>query len=89
MSSSLPETIGKFHILQAIGEGGMGRLFLGRDPDLGSLVAIKLLREGFDNAELRERFTREASSGASVAGSLTCGRSTRTAVLESSASHSA
>jgi tetratricopeptide (TPR) repeat protein len=60
MSSSLPETIGKFHILQAIGEGGMGRLFLGRDPDLGSLVAIKLLREGFDNAELRERFTREA-----------------------------
>jgi serine/threonine protein kinase len=60
MSSSLPETIGKFHILQAIGEGGMGRLFLGRDPDLGSLVAIKLLREGFDNPELRERFTREA-----------------------------
>jgi tetratricopeptide (TPR) repeat protein len=60
MSSSLPETIGKFHILQAIGEGGMGRLLLGRDPDLGSLVAIKLLREGFDNPELRERFTREA-----------------------------
>jgi tetratricopeptide (TPR) repeat protein len=60
MPSSLPETIGKFHILQAIGEGGMGRLLLGRDPDLGSLVAIKLLREGFDNPELRERFTREA-----------------------------
>ncbi len=31
-------------------------------PDLGSLVAIKLLREGFDNPELRERFTREARS---------------------------
>src|SRR5262245_41178079 len=60
MTPSLPETIGKFHILQSIGEGGMGRLFLGRDPDLGSLVAIKLLREGFDNPELRERFTREA-----------------------------
>jgi hypothetical protein len=60
MTPSLPETIGKFRILQSIGEGGMGRLYLGRDPDLGSLVVIKLLREGFDNPEMRERFAREA-----------------------------
>jgi len=38
----------------------MGRLYLGRDPEMDRLVAIKLLREGFDTRELRERFSREA-----------------------------
>src|SRR2546421_224849 len=40
----------------------MGSVYLARDPAIDRLVAIKLLREGFDNAELRERFVREARS---------------------------
>src|SRR5438477_8851237 len=66
MSLNLPESIGKFQVLQPIGEGGMGRLYLGRDPDIGRLVAIKLLREGYDNKELRERFSREAKSASAL-----------------------
>ncbi len=40
----------------------MASLFLARDPVIDRLVAIKVLREGFDNDELRERFAREARS---------------------------
>src|SRR5262245_14256513 len=66
--SDLPELIGRFPIIRALGQGGMGRLYLGRDPDpnIGRLVAIKLLKEGFDNKELRERFNREAKSASGL-----------------------
>jgi chemotaxis protein histidine kinase CheA len=40
----------------------MGAVYLAQDPAIGRLVAIKLLREGLDNPELRERFAREARS---------------------------
>ena len=44
-----------------IGHGGMGEIYLARDRDLGRQVAIKLLAERFaEDAELRQRFTREA-----------------------------
>ena len=39
----------------------MASLYLARDPMIDRLVAIKVLREGFDE-ELRERFAREARS---------------------------
>ena len=52
--------IGRYQILDKIGEGGMGSLFLARDPAIDRLVAIKLLRHGLDTEALRERFSREA-----------------------------
>jgi TonB family protein len=52
--------IGRYQILDKIGEGGMGSLFLARDPAIDRLVAIKLLRHGLDTEPLRERFAREA-----------------------------
>jgi len=66
MAGAHPDTIDKFQILQALGEGGMGRLYLGRDPDIGRLVAIKLLREGLDTEEFRQRFVREAQSASAL-----------------------
>ena len=63
MSLSAPDTIGRYHILQTVGRGGMGNLYLARDPKIGNRrVVIKVLREGFDNPELRERFSREADA---------------------------
>ena len=62
MPTTAPELIGRYQVLKAIGEGGMGSLYLARDPAIDRLVAIKLLREGFDTAELRQRFASEARS---------------------------
>jgi serine/threonine protein kinase len=62
MPATIPEIIGRYQILKAIGEGGMGALYLARDPAIDRLLAIKLLREGFDSAELRQRFASEARS---------------------------
>ncbi len=60
MPPSLPEAIGKYTIDRFIESGGMGDVYLARDPALDRAVAIKFLREGFDNQEMRERFEREA-----------------------------
>jgi eukaryotic-like serine/threonine-protein kinase len=58
----MPTVIGRYEIVQRLGQGGMAALYLARDPAIDRLVAIKLLREGFDTQELRERFAREARS---------------------------
>jgi eukaryotic-like serine/threonine-protein kinase len=57
-----PATVGRYHIERLIAHGGMGSLYLARDPAIDRLVAIKLLKEGFDDAAARERFAREARS---------------------------
>src|SRR5262245_10380009 len=59
---NVPQTIGRYAVLKPIASGGMGTIFLGRDERLDRLVAIKLLREGFDDPDLRERFLSEARS---------------------------
>ncbi len=57
--------IGRYMIVDRLGQGGMASLYLARDPAIDRLVAIKVLREGFDD-ELRERFAREARSAGSL-----------------------
>ncbi len=52
--------IGKYQVLERLGQGGMGAVFLARDPVLDRLVAIKVLSGDFDQEVLRERFAREA-----------------------------
>ena len=53
-------------MVQPIAAGGMGEVFLARDEKLDRLVAIKLLRDGFDNDELRGRFEAEARNVAKL-----------------------
>lgn len=53
--------LGRFELLEAIGEGGMGRVFKGRDGVSGEEVAIKVLSHARASDELSvRRFKREA-----------------------------
>lgn len=59
------ETLGRYEIERQLGKGAMGVVYLGRDPKINRIVAIKaipLAEEFEDNdlAEARERFFREA-----------------------------
>jgi len=56
----VPATIGRYEVIRAIGEGGMGRVLLARDPNVGRLVAIKQVRGDFESDDSRKRFWREA-----------------------------
>ncbi len=57
----LGETIGNYRIVRLLGEGGMGRVYLGLHPRIGSRVAVKLLSPlASVDDELVERFFAEA-----------------------------
>ena len=60
------QRIDKFDVLRRLGRGGMGSVYLARDPDIDRLVAIKLLHEGYDSEEMRGRFNAEAKSASAL-----------------------
>jgi serine/threonine-protein kinase len=54
-------TVGVYRVSRLLGVGGMGRVYKGVHPSIGSRVAIKVLsRECADRPELVERFFSEA-----------------------------
>jgi tetratricopeptide (TPR) repeat protein len=59
--------VGKYELDEKIGEGGMGTVYRGRDPQLGRAVALKLMRtEYVGDARSRERMLREAQTLAAL-----------------------
>ena len=59
----MPETVGKYEIVERIGRGGMGLVYKARDPILDRFVALKVISTDADiTEELRARFFREAQA---------------------------
>jgi serine/threonine-protein kinase len=57
----LGTTLGNFKITRLLGRGGMGRVYLGEQPAIGSRVAIKVLHEHLASSpSLVQRFYAEA-----------------------------
>ncbi|MFC1530424.1 protein kinase, partial [Gemmatimonadota bacterium] len=60
-------TISHYHIVDKLGEGGMGTVYKAEDSTLERLVAIKALSDQFaEHEEARERFVREAQAASSL-----------------------
>src|SRR4051794_16953528 len=52
--------LGRYQTIQLLGEGGMGRVYLARQTDLGRQVVVKVMHDHVAaDATFRERFTRE------------------------------
>lgn len=66
-----PRSLGRNRMIAVIGQGGMGRVLLGRAPS-GRLVAIKQIhRQLAGNPEFRARFAREVQVSRQVWGAYT------------------
>src|SRR6476659_6427016 len=60
-------TIGPYHVLAKLGEGGMGEVYRARDTKLDREVAIKVLPDAFVSDPQRvARFQREARTLAAL-----------------------
>jgi serine/threonine protein kinase len=61
------KTLGKYRVLQPLGQGGMARVYRGYHPQLDRYVAVKVLRRDVaGEAEMVARFKREAKSVAAL-----------------------
>jgi serine/threonine-protein kinase len=63
--------IGRYEVIQALGQGGMGKVLLARDTVLGRLVAIKVMRDDLGLSpevrfELVDRMKNEARAAAAI-----------------------
>src|SRR6266850_2531862 len=59
--------LGHYKVLNRIGRGGMGEVFLAQDTALGRKVALKLLRSDFtSNEERLRRFRQEAQAASAL-----------------------
>ena len=54
-----PERFGPYRLTQFVGEGGMGVVYAAMRDDLGTVAAVKLLRDAWLSPDRRERFAVE------------------------------
>ena len=57
--SSIPQKIGAYRILELIGEGGMGHVFLAEQESPCRKVALKLISSSYGTSTARKRFRSE------------------------------
>jgi len=70
LRAEMPRTLGRYRLLEPIGQGTMGRVYLARDATLRRLLAIKLIDMSLapdesvepEPMDTKERFLREAET---------------------------
>ena len=66
LSTGDPLRLGPYRLLGVLGEGGMGKVYVGQDS-AGAIAAVKVLRpELAHDANLAQRFIREAQAAQAV-----------------------
>jgi serine/threonine-protein kinase len=70
-SAATTPTLGRYEIIKELGRGAMGTVYLGKDPKINRMVAIKTVRFDDDVDEaavksVKERFFREAESAGNL-----------------------
>ena len=66
-----PQSVGSYRLLQRLGTGGMGQVYLARSPG-GRLVAVKVIRTDLAAEHgFRARFAREVAAARTVSGIFT------------------
>ena len=63
---SLPDSFGRYRVERELGSGAMGSVYLARDTELDRKVALKVPKFDDDEAEMMERFYREARTAAKI-----------------------
>lgn len=67
MAKTPVSTIGKYQVIELIGEGAMGTVYRALDPVLNRSVAIKVMSDAIArDGTLRDRFMREAQAAGSL-----------------------
>src|SRR5688572_6264696 len=65
--NTVRESFGRYEVIGAIGAGGMGEVYVARDPQLGRRVAIKMLPSRLaSDRDTLARFTHEARSASAL-----------------------
>jgi len=63
MPNGGPTKLGKYEVLEVVGQGGMGVVYKAVDPEIGRLVGIKMMTSAvLNDPVLLKRFYREAQS---------------------------
>ncbi len=72
MTSAVPDRLGKYQVLNEVGRGSMGTVYLGHDPYIDRQVAIKVAHaEQLNDEEGGERYRKMFFNEAHTAGRLT------------------